>query len=356
MKIKSKHLDEAVSEEIISKEQSVALRAFLESRADIGPTFNFTNLLYYFGGLIAIGAMIVLMNLGSERFGGWGIFCFAIVYAVVGLILSDFFRKGGHPIPAGICATFVIALVPLAIYGLQVGNGWWPDDSTYQNHQYIRWHWIYLELGTLVAGVIMLWRFRYPFMMTPIAVTLWYMSMEVAIPLMTEDLDELREFPSFFTMWFGVATIFVALWVDLRSRGSADFSFWLYIFGVITFWGGLNSQDFDGELAKFLLFSINIGLILVGAILVKNVFVIFGAFGVARYLGYLAGSVFQDSWGYPIALAAIGLLIVYCGLLWNRHHETLAARLRVLLPMPLRELVESRDYGGKLNTRKAETL
>ena len=36
----------------------MALRAFLESRADIGPTFNFTNLLYYFGGLIAIGAKL----------------------------------------------------------------------------------------------------------------------------------------------------------------------------------------------------------------------------------------------------------------------------------------------------------
>ena len=74
MKIKSKHLDEAVSEEIISKEQSVALRAFLESRADIGPTFNFTNLLYYFGGLIAIGAMMVLMNLGRSDSGDGAFF------------------------------------------------------------------------------------------------------------------------------------------------------------------------------------------------------------------------------------------------------------------------------------------
>ena len=36
--------------------------------------------------------------------------------------------------------------------------------------------------------------------------------------------------------------------------------------------------------------------------------------------------------------------------------ESRAARLRALLPMPLRKLAESRDYGGKLNTRKVETL
>lgn len=342
MKIRSKHLDEAVSEEIITKEQSVALRAFLQSRADIGPAFNFTNLLYYFGGLIAIGAMTVFMNLGWERFGGWGIFSFAVAYGVIGFALSHFFKKRAVAIPAGICATFVVALVPLAIYGLQVANGWWPDDSTYREyHRYIRWHWIYLELGTLAAGAIMLWRFRYPFMVMPVAVTIWYMSMDVAAMLMTFGYD--WEFRAFVSMWFGAATILIALWVDVRSRSTADFAFWLYIFGVIAFWGGLTFQDSDSELAKFFYFSINIGLILVGAVLLRNVFVVFGAFGVAAYLGHLAESVFKDSWLFPISLAAIGLLIVYCGLLWNRHQKTLTRRLRALLPMPLRELVESRD-------------
>ncbi len=342
MKLTKKDLDAAVHEGILSERQSLDLFEFLRSRPATSPAFNFTNLLYYFGGMIAIGAMTIFMNLGWERFGGWGIFSFALAYAVVGTALSGFFKRRKQPIPAGICATFVVALVPLAIYGLQIANGWWPDESTYRDyHRYIRWHWVYLELGTLVAGSIMLWLYRYPFMVMPVAVTLWYMSMDIAAMLMADGYD--WEFRAFVSMWFGLATILLAFWVDLRSRDSGDFAFWLYMFGVIAFWGGLTSQSSDSELAKFLYFCTNIGLILVGAILARRVFVVFGALGVAVYLGHLARTVFQGSWLFPIALAAIGLLVVYGGLLWNRHQERLTDRLRALLPPPVRELIESRS-------------
>ncbi|HEX5788621.1 MAG TPA: DUF2157 domain-containing protein [Woeseiaceae bacterium] len=341
MKITRRHLDAAVAEGILTPAQSAALLDFVGSRSDTSPAFNFTNLLYYFGGLIAIGAMTVFMNLGWERFGGWGIFTFAAAYAAIGVALSEFFRRRGHPVPAGVCATFAVALVPLALYGLQIANGWWPDDSTYRDyHRYIRWHWIYLELGTLAAGVIMLWRFRYPFMVMPVAVTLWYMSMDVAAMLMADTWD--WEFRAFVSMWFGLATTLLAVWVDLRSRNSADFAFWLYIFGVMTFWCGLSMQDSDSEFAKFVYFCVNIGLVLIGAVLVRRVFVVFGAFGVAGYLGHLANEVFEDSWLFPVALAAIGLLIVYLGLVWSRHEAAVTAQLRSCLPLPLRELIEAR--------------
>ena len=342
MKVKKKDFDAAVAKGILSERQASDLFDFLKARPETSPTFSFTNLLYYFGGMIAIGAMTIFMNLGWERFGGWGIFAFAVGYAVVGTVLTGFFKKRQQPIPAGVCATFVVVLVPLAIYGLQVANGWWPDESTYREyHRYIRWHWIYLELGTLAAGVVMLWVYRYPFMVMPVAVTLWYMSMDIAAMLMVDGYD--WEFRAFFSMWFGVATILIAFWVDLRSRDSGDFAYWLYIFGVIAFWGGLTSQSSDSELAKFLYFCTNIGLILVGAVLVRHVFVVFGALGAAIYLGHLAATVFEDSWLFPIALAAIGLFVVYGGLVWSRHQEHLTNRLRAQLPLPVRELLESRS-------------
>jgi hypothetical protein len=341
MKIHEKHLDDAAARGIITAEQLAALLAFLRSRPDTGPAFNFTNLLYYFGGLVAIGAMTLFMNLGWEEFGGWGIFWISLAYAAAGLLLSRYFMKQGHAIPAGICATFVVALTPLAIYGLQQANGWWPDDTVYQDyHRVIQWHWIYLELGTLAAGSIMLWRFRYPFSVMPVAVTLWYMSMDVAAMLMADEFD--WEFRAFVSMWFGLATVLLAFWVDLRSRHSGDFAFWLYIFGVMAFWGGLSSQESDSELNKLLYFCINIGLIAIGAVLVRKVFVVFGAIGSALYLGHLADKVFADSWMFPIVLAAIGLLIVYCGLLWSRHEAAITRILRSGLPLPLRQLVEAR--------------
>lgn len=74
MSITKKQLDNAVEKEIISQDQADRLFAFFQSQPATGPRFDFTHVLYYLGGLIAIGAMTLFMTLGWESFGGWGIF------------------------------------------------------------------------------------------------------------------------------------------------------------------------------------------------------------------------------------------------------------------------------------------
>ena len=166
MKITREKLDQAARENIISAEQAEKLHAFLQSLPSTGPSFDFTNILYYMGGLIAIGAMTLFMNLGWEKFGGWGIFFIALCYGGIGLKLPGHFNNRGFSIPAGICATFAVALSPLAIYGLQQAMGWWPENGgAYRDyHHYIKWHWIYLELGTLAAGAVVMYLYRFPFL------------------------------------------------------------------------------------------------------------------------------------------------------------------------------------------------
>ena len=341
MKITRKNLDDAVDENIITAEQAVNLHEFLKGLPSVGPTFDFTNVLYYLGGLIAIGAMTLFMNLGWESFGGWGIFLISLAYAGIGLKLIGIFRTKGHAIPAGICATFVVALTPLAIYGLQQALGLWPDESVYREyHKYIKWHWLYMELGTLIVGLIVAWRYRYPFLIMPIAVTLWYMSMDVAVMIMGDQYD--FQFRALFSMYFGLLMILLAFWVDLRSAEKADYAFWLYIFGVIAFWGGMTAQESDSELAKLIYFCVNIFMVAVGVIIVRRVFVVFGAIGACLYLGHLASNVFEDSWLFPITLTAIGLLIVYLGVLWQKHEKVLTEKSRSLLPPKFKEYLDSR--------------
>ena len=341
MRITKQQLRNAADEGIISSDQVDALYIYLGSQTETGPAFSFTNILYYFGGLVAIGAMTMFMNLGWEEFGGWGILFISIAYAVIGIVLTGRFQSAGHSIPAGICATFVVAITPLAIYGLQQGMGWWPDETTYNEyHKYIKWHWIFLEFGTLVAGMIMAWIYRYPFLVMPVAVTLWYMSMDMAVMLAGGQYD--FEFRAFFSIWFGLLTILIAFWVDVRTRKTGDYAFWLYLFGVVTFWCGLTMQDSDSELSKFLYFCINLLLIGAGAVLVRRVFVVFGALGCAGYFAHLASSIFRDSWLFPIALTVIGLSIVYSGIVWQKHEEAITRRMRGVLPAALRELLSER--------------
>jgi hypothetical protein len=173
----------------------------------------------------------------------------------------------------------------------------------------------------------------------PIAATLWYMSMDIAAMIAGYPGVELHALVS---MYFGLAMILYAFWVDIRSLKSGDYAFWLYLFGVMAFWGGMTSQHSDSELSKFVYFCINLILIGVGVVIIRRVFVIFGAIGCSLYLGHLANEVFKNSWLFPIALSAIGLGIIYIGLLWQKNEKQITRKVRSCLPPALRELLEER--------------
>src|SRR6218665_2182836 len=98
-----------------------------------GPTFGFVNVLYYFGGLLAIGALSlfltpgwggfgglgVLMRGGWECFGAAGLVVISVVYALGCLMVADHFRARSLPVPAGILAALAVCLVPLAVWCVQ---------------------------------------------------------------------------------------------------------------------------------------------------------------------------------------------------------------------------------------------
>ena len=125
--IKKNTLEKAVQKGLLQPDQIDPLYQFLAETDRLAPRFDLTHVLYYFGGLLAIGALSLFMNLGWEQFGGWGIVVICFVYAVVGLLLVNLFERRKRHVPTGICAAFVVTLVPLAVYGFQQAMGWWPD-------------------------------------------------------------------------------------------------------------------------------------------------------------------------------------------------------------------------------------
>ena len=310
-----------------------------------GPRFSFTNTLYYFGGLLAIGAMSLFMTLGWESFGAWGLLVISAAYLVACLKVADYLKGRDLPVPAGILATLAVVLVPLVVWCGQQLMGLWPPggpDSYSAYHTHINWRWLTLEFATLAAGVVMLWRYRLPFMVMPVAVTLWYMSMDLASAMMQNEGFN-WEFYRDVSLVFGLATCAVAVWVDLRCRAATDpearqdFAFWLYLFGALMFWGGLSLRDSGSEWGKLGYAAINVILVFVGAAIGRRVFTVLGGLGVAGYLGYLSYQVFQDSLMFPLALSVLGLGVVALGIWWQRHEDALHARLSVWVPAGLRD-------------------
>ncbi len=343
VEIRRSDLSAAEQAGLLSPVQGERLWAFLQGRRQDAPAFDFTHVLYYLGGLLAIGAMSLFMTLGWERFGGFGILAISLGYAALGLWLAERLRgRPGLAVPTGIMAAFVVALAPLGVYGLQQGLGLWPEGYTFSRFQHrADSSWLTMQLATLGVGVLMLWRYRTPFLVLPVASTLWYLGLELAPLLFAEAAQDWR-LRAGVSLWYGLALTALAFWVDLRSRHGEDYAFWLYLFGMLAFWGGLSVLNADDEWRRFGYLCVNLLLIALGAALSRRVFAVFGALGVAGHLGHLAYRVFQDSILFPFVLTFLGLGLVGLGILWRRREGRIGGWVRARLPTALRELVTAR--------------
>src|SRR5439155_380552 len=99
----------------------------------------------------------------------------------------------------------------------------WGENKPFRDyHVFIDWRWIMMELGTLAVGAILLWRYRFPFMLMPVAVTLWYMSMDIVPFLFGAERVYDWEIRKFISLWFGLAIIGLGvLWQRREARWSA---------------------------------------------------------------------------------------------------------------------------------------
>lgn len=341
MDIKHRDLEDASQSGLISQEQIEPLWIFLQNRPVETAQFRATHILFYLGGSIAMSAMSLFMTLGWQSFGGLGIFLIACAYALGACVLADWllWRKQ-QPVPAGLLGALAVTMVPLAIYGLQEHLGYWSNlHGQYRDfHRYIDWRWLMMELGTLIFGVLLLWRYKLPFMVMPLAAVCWYLSMDLT-PFLFQDEDISWHLRQQVSMVVGLLMLLLAFWIDIRTRHTLDFAWWLYLFGLMAFWGGLSIQNSDSEWAKFGYCLINLTLIALGGILGRRMFAIFGGIGISGYLGYLAWDLFQDSMLFPFILSFIGFAIMWLGLRWQKYEGVIQQRLRSSLPATIQELL-----------------
>jgi hypothetical protein len=221
------------------------------------------------------------------------------------------------------------------MYGLERATGLWPDSDpgSYRDfHVYVKSGWLWMELETILASLIALRFVRFTFLVAPLAFILWYMSMDLAPMLFGHDLSwNDRDWVS---VAVGAVMLGVAYFVDRRTRD--DYAFWLYLFGLFAFWGGMSVMNSDSQLNRFIYCLINVFMIIVSVLLERRAFLVFGALGVTGYLGYLSWHVFQDSIAFPFALSFIGLLILFSAVKYARNRAAIDARMIAMVPAWLR--------------------
>ena len=178
-------------------------------------------------------------------------------------------------------------------------------------------------------------------MLMPVALTLWYMSMDLAPFLFkNEDLGNCDgRFRSGLASQCSVLR-YSSISVRVHER--------IMRFGSICAasplsGSGLSLMDSDSELGKFVYFCINIFLIAVGALLSRRAFAVFGGFGAAGYIGHLTWRVFSDSVVFPFVLSFAGFFVIWLGIRWQKKEKQITALLRSFLSPEMRSFLERNE-------------
>jgi hypothetical protein len=340
---------------LLSEDDYLALVAFLYMRRHDMPVrehkefrapsvrFDLTHVLWYAGALIIIVAMGLFTTEAFNRMGGSALMMTALAYGAGFLMLGHYlWYQRDLRTPGGLAVTVAVAMVPMAVYGLEDMLGIWasgaPRPGIYRDFfPYINASWVYMELATIIAAVLALRAYPFPFITMIAAVALWFMSMDIA-GWFAKDHAATFALQRDVSLWFGLGVIVVAWIIDVVWRSRGNFAFWLHLAGAAAFWGGLTFRESATEFVAFAYFLTNIGLVLFSLFIDRRIYAIFGAQGIAFYLGHLAYDVFADALLFSFALSAIGLMIIGLGLRVHNSRHSINRFLNEKIPWPLRAL------------------
>ena len=132
----------------------------------------------------------------------------------------------------------------------------------------------------MVVGLIYLVFFvQFPFLLMPMSFSLWFLSMDIT-PVLTFLGMEMYDLRLKVSMAFGVGLMLAGRGMEWVYGSEPDFGYWLYLFGLISFWFAFTfSGSIPTGLTKSLYLLVNITLVLIGSYLDRVTFKLFGTVG-----------------------------------------------------------------------------
>jgi len=203
-------------------------------------------------------------------------------------------------------------------------TGIWPKANPVDYHGYYVWingSWIIIELATIGVAFATLKKVKFSFLVMPAAIAFWFLSMDLAeIVISTQQLT--WEMRSWVSVVVGLLILLLGYGVDRISKG-VDYAFWIYLSGLLSFWGGMATLQSKNESGHFIFCLVNLALITVSLKLQRKSFAVFGALGLFGYIGHLAWTVFKESALFPIALVFIGVMMILSTVLYQKNYSKL---------------------------------
>lgn len=305
-------------------ERTLLPRPAAEPAPETRKGLNAVTVAYYFGAMLMISACAWFLGDKWEALGSRGVFSTVLVYMLAAASLGRFLRGRGYVVGGGLLVTVAVCLVPLLVYTVEDMLGLWPGARPGEYAEYyprVHGSWVVMELATMAAALVALRYVKFGFLTAPLAYSFWFFSMDVAEWAFGGELG--RNPRCWVSVAVGLLTVLVGYGLERAHRRpgvprTEDFAFWCYLFGLLSFWGGLTFMDSDSEAGRVLYALLNVGLVALGVYMRRGVFLVFGVLGVHIYLGHLAYEVFKDSALFPFALALLGLSVILVTVLAQR--------------------------------------
>jgi len=309
MNYTDEQLNEAVKNNIISMEQAERFRDFVQKRGN--DLTKFPKIIYYGGGLLIISAMTWLMGAHWDSLGPIGVAILSALYFFAFLIAGNHvFFKAKMEIAGGTLFCVSIAIIPLFVFSLLRAFGIWSQEWAYGDFFGARGRWVILEISVILYALPILFKTKFSFVVFLIAVSLWFLSMDV-VQIISEKVKMTFTERAVVSSVFGLFMTGTGNFVEIKLK--KGYSFWLYFFGLTTLLAGLFvSVDKDFTLVIFGVVSVL--LTLYSLYKNENMFLIFGIGGLILLLCKLFEFYRQYDYFWLI-LAIFGLFVTGIGCL-----------------------------------------
>lgn len=351
MNLTEADLQAAVEAGIVDAETARRLRAFAAARAPSRPAFALSNILWYLGTLIVIGAMGLF---SMEAFSRWG----GLVLAAIAVAYAAGFAAAGHHfwharqlrVLGGLLVTVAAAMAPLAMFGLQQHLGWLDDDpaGSREFFVWVRASSVPMELAAIAAGLLALAFYRFSFVTIVVALGAWFLAMDIADLLVERFADGQPDLAGYalqqqiragVSLALGAVALAAAWWLDLR--GQRQLTLWPHIAAGAALLAGVAiwlRRPEAGEPAWAALAGLSLGLVLFSLYIRRRSYLVFGGLGLAAYVGHLAFEVFRDSLVFTLVLTIIGVAVIALGYAWMKLEPAAQAWMGAHLPPALSRL------------------
>ena len=326
LRIRSEHLQQAERRGLIPADSAAALWADLRHQLDETPTFGLQHVFYYMGALLMLLPLTVLAGLWIVAIGAPGVLVLAPLVGTAAWLVAEQLERAGRRIASGIFGCLAIAMAPAAVWALLALTGSPTGGSLRDFHRVIDARWLVMEAATLIVSAALLARLRQPFMVLPVAVTLWYIGLDLTAGASTGVSYRTQ---SLYTLAYGAALLGLAWHVQRRqSVPERDFAYWLWMFGALTFWHALALVCWPPTGWRYALYGVvNLAMVITGALVQRRVLTVLGALGAISYLGYLSLQVFGNRIAFPLVMLLLGSVVIVLALRWPSIEAALRAQL-----------------------------